>query len=591
MWIYKGHHLMKRRLSQNQVWFDSLGVTLLLIYVVGVHGTMLFWDIQRPNAFLSADRSLERMAEIAELRLVRMQSKRIKGEQRFEAQSMTGYAVPGVVLRVVDFEEKDVSRDGKTTGEIIARIDNVTAGYRQQPAASAEDPRGGWFHTGDMATINDDGSILIVDRRKDIGSGGVHISSLRTFLATHGIVGDYFPQALLYLVGGRYLVIVFQVILMIGAVMAVYGITHLVTASPNASLAASLLYVHLPHSLVYPHMLASESIFDPLLVISFYLAAILFLDKARWSVLVASAVLLGCATLVRPITILWPLIAFIALLASRVSIRQALLYPLLALLPLLLWMGYIKLNTGVFSMGASSHDLGRNLYYRAKKIIDGRLPEHDRAQASAAFLHETFSRETMQNERVMTVRAYFRFCLHYPTGCLRFAGEDIAMYFAKSGVEKVTVDYLDLAPDVQELVNKPYDWRDLLYSQGVIGAFKIMVAKHPALILTSLTGTILTVLFWIFAEVGTLCVLSNNAYTLQQRAFIAMLGAFPFYIVGVSLVGAEMQSRHRAPAEFALCVLAVLGWTALMQRISLQTAHSSHSGPQALRAVSERMSV
>lgn len=52
-------------------------------------------------------------------------------------------------------------------------------GYWNQPDATAEVFRGGWFHTGDMATINEDGYVLIVDRKKDmILSGGENISSL-----------------------------------------------------------------------------------------------------------------------------------------------------------------------------------------------------------------------------------------------------------------------------------------------------------------------------------------------------------------------------------------------------------------------------
>ena len=114
-----------------------------------------------------------------------------EGEQRYVAQATTGYAIPGVELRVVDFEEKDVPRDGKTMGEIVARSDGVMQGYWQQPAATADAMRGGWFHTGDMATIGEDGRILIVDRRKDIiVSGGENISSLeveKALLAHSGV--------------------------------------------------------------------------------------------------------------------------------------------------------------------------------------------------------------------------------------------------------------------------------------------------------------------------------------------------------------------------------------------------------------------
>ncbi|MGA8034641.1 MAG: long-chain-fatty-acid--CoA ligase [Candidatus Acidiferrales bacterium] len=102
-----------------------------------------------------------------------------KGAEKFNRQAMTGHAVLGVELRVVDPNGKDVPADGVAIGEIVARGDGVMEGYWNQPEASAEALRGGWFHTGDMATVNEDGYLLIVDRKKDIiVSGGENISSL-----------------------------------------------------------------------------------------------------------------------------------------------------------------------------------------------------------------------------------------------------------------------------------------------------------------------------------------------------------------------------------------------------------------------------
>lgn len=102
-----------------------------------------------------------------------------EADQRFAGQSMTGYAIPGVELRVVDENDQDVLRDGRAMGEIVTRTDGVMAGYWQQPEATAEALRGGWFHTGDMATWNEEGYILVVDRKKDIiVSGGENVSSL-----------------------------------------------------------------------------------------------------------------------------------------------------------------------------------------------------------------------------------------------------------------------------------------------------------------------------------------------------------------------------------------------------------------------------
>jgi fatty-acyl-CoA synthase len=102
-----------------------------------------------------------------------------QGEERYVRQAMTGYAMPGVEIRVVDGNDQDVPKDGKAIGEIVARSDGVMEGYWQQPEATAQAMRGGWFHTGDMATWGEDGYLLIVDRKKDIIiSGGENISSL-----------------------------------------------------------------------------------------------------------------------------------------------------------------------------------------------------------------------------------------------------------------------------------------------------------------------------------------------------------------------------------------------------------------------------
>ncbi|MGB8439328.1 MAG: long-chain-fatty-acid--CoA ligase [Candidatus Acidiferrales bacterium] len=102
-----------------------------------------------------------------------------QGEQRYAGQAMTGFAIPGMELRVVDPNDHDVPRDGQSVGEIVARGDGIMEGYWRQPDASADALRGGWFHTGDMATMNEDGYLLIVDRKKDIiVSGGENISSL-----------------------------------------------------------------------------------------------------------------------------------------------------------------------------------------------------------------------------------------------------------------------------------------------------------------------------------------------------------------------------------------------------------------------------
>jgi fatty-acyl-CoA synthase len=98
---------------------------------------------------------------------------------RDDRRARAGYAIPCVELRVVDADERDVPCDGEAVGEVVARGDVIMEGYWKRPDDSASAMRGGWFHTGDLATIDRDRYVLIVDRKKDIiVSGGENVSSL-----------------------------------------------------------------------------------------------------------------------------------------------------------------------------------------------------------------------------------------------------------------------------------------------------------------------------------------------------------------------------------------------------------------------------
>src|SRR5579875_3459499 len=77
-----------------------------------------------------------------------------------------GWTIPGVEARVVDENDNDVPVG--TEGELVCRGENIMVGYWRNPEATAEALRGGWFHTGDIATVDAQGYYRIVDRKKDM---------------------------------------------------------------------------------------------------------------------------------------------------------------------------------------------------------------------------------------------------------------------------------------------------------------------------------------------------------------------------------------------------------------------------------------
>jgi fatty-acyl-CoA synthase len=100
-------------------------------------------------------------------------------ERQIEYRCKTGRPIPLVDIRVVDESGQEIPHDGKATGEIVVRAPWLTMGYHRQPELSDDLWRDGYLHTGDIATVDEDGFLKITDRLKDvIKSGGEWISSI-----------------------------------------------------------------------------------------------------------------------------------------------------------------------------------------------------------------------------------------------------------------------------------------------------------------------------------------------------------------------------------------------------------------------------
>lgn len=101
-------------------------------------------------------------------------------EEQASLQSRQGQGyVTADLLRIVDGENNDVSRDGNTIGEAVMRGNNVMKGYYNDPGSTEEAFRGGYFHSGDLGVWHQDGYIELRDRKKDIIiSGGENISTI-----------------------------------------------------------------------------------------------------------------------------------------------------------------------------------------------------------------------------------------------------------------------------------------------------------------------------------------------------------------------------------------------------------------------------
>lgn len=99
--------------------------------------------------------------------------------ERRKRRASTGLPIVGVDLVLLDQDGNQVQWDGRSVGEIAVRGNTVMKGYWNDEAATASVLTGGRLRTGDMAVVDPDGYVQIVDRRKDIiVSGGENISTV-----------------------------------------------------------------------------------------------------------------------------------------------------------------------------------------------------------------------------------------------------------------------------------------------------------------------------------------------------------------------------------------------------------------------------
>ena len=138
-------------------------------------------------------------------------------EKLDEVRVKTGLPILGLEVEVVDEDGKPVPHDNSTMGEIVIRGPWVMEQYYKNPEKTAEVWYDDWFHTGDMATVDEEDFVVIADRMSDVIRSGSemvptvlleNLSGLADFVLEATVVGvpddvwGEIPMALIKLVPG-----------------------------------------------------------------------------------------------------------------------------------------------------------------------------------------------------------------------------------------------------------------------------------------------------------------------------------------------------------------------------------------------------
>ncbi len=125
------------------------------------------------------------------LSLLKDHLKKLPYEDQLRFKAKTGREFIAVQLKVVDDRGEEIRRDDQEVGEIIVRGDIVTKGYWKLPEETAKSIRDGWLYTGDLAVMDEEGYVTIVDRKKDMiltGGENVYSTEVENVLYMHPAV-------------------------------------------------------------------------------------------------------------------------------------------------------------------------------------------------------------------------------------------------------------------------------------------------------------------------------------------------------------------------------------------------------------------
>ena len=100
-------------------------------------------------------------------------------DEKFNLKTKQGMLLPGLEMKVIDDDGNGIKWDDREMGELLLRGPWIASEYYKDPERSAETFKNGWYHSGDIVSVDEEGYVTVQDRAKDlIKSGGEWISSL-----------------------------------------------------------------------------------------------------------------------------------------------------------------------------------------------------------------------------------------------------------------------------------------------------------------------------------------------------------------------------------------------------------------------------
>ena len=353
-----------------------------------------------------------------------------------------------------------------------------------------------------------------------------------------GHPGDFAFHGMAFLAAGPLGVVALQLALAGVATLCVYRLGRAIGLPENHALGATLIWMLLPGSLILPHELASEGLFNPLLIIATYLV-ISSLERGPGLVrLLAGSAVWSLAIMVRPQLLIFPLVLVGMLAVSPIARakRMAVLALVVCLALPAAWGSFTWVRTGEVGLGSPSHGPGIALFKTTRRMAGiGGFDFDTSAHPDGRMDVATFAGHVRdQPAAFVRLKAAEASVLLFNPGFYSLAGHHLGAIEAERGLWLALRDSGGFVAMVRQL-----------FEIGVVFtvAFGIATVGWALVLVLALVGVVV----FIRAPVP---------HAVSKAILLGLL----VYSLGVVMISSAVRWGHRTPIEFVLVLLMAFGF-------------------------------
>lgn len=351
--------------------------------------------------------------------------------------------------------------------------------------------------------------------------------------------GDYVLHTWLYRLGGFPAILLMQMGVALGTLLATMSLARLLGATPQAAAVAGMLFVLLPGSIISPHLLTTETFFTACFLIGCLLLAA-GMQRSSIGMLWLAVLPWAIGAFIRPQGMIFMPVAVAMIAVWHPSLRRAafLSAALCVLLFPGLWLLWRQSLTGEVGMGESDADLGVSFRIRAHRVLN-LLGITDWAAQDQVLVPR------------MSAQEFFSLFAQHPLGFLKTYVSDLINVALNPGANAVFGHYLKLFPTTTD----PHFWKLLMDREGISGVLGGIGANGLGYVAAFFVLGAIHGLVVVSAALGIWRGLRDPA----TRRVNVLVFTMTLMALAVIFIAGLVRWAHRAPAEPLMAAFAGIG--------------------------------